>query len=174
MFWPSGTVPVEVCSWFSFTDIWKKHFSNIRIRRPCNDTCGKCTVFFNDFRYCEMRKKVEQSSMDEVEEYDDDLPDLSGRVALDEIAAPLFKDDDVVGEMAKSFLGDDCIEQETILEAAGNHVRQAKGMRHFVQHATESAVHCHNEEVPHADREYVICDYAQNMPLPHYGGEHPG
>jgi hypothetical protein len=77
--------------------------------------------------------------------------------------------------MAKSFLGDDCIEQEKILEAAGNHVRQAKGMRHFVQHANESADHCHCDEVPHADREYVIvCDYVHNMPLPHYGGEQPG
>jgi hypothetical protein len=175
MFWPSGAVPVEVCSWFSFTDIWKTHCSNIHIRRPCNDTCGECTVFRNAFRYREMRKNAEQISMDEVEEDDDDLPDLSDRVELDDTAAPLFKDDDVVGEMAKSFLGSDCIEQETILEAAGNHVRQAKGMRHFVQHATESAVRCRNEEVPHADREYVIvCDYAQNMPLPHYGGEQPG
>jgi hypothetical protein len=96
-----------------------------------------------------------------VEEDDDDLPDLSDRVALEDTAAaaPLFKDDDVVGEMANSFLDDDCIEQETILEAAGNHVCQAKGMRHFVQHTTESAVHYRNEEVPHADREYVIvCD----------------
>jgi hypothetical protein len=32
-----------------------------------------------------------------------------------------------------------------------------------------------NEEVPHADRKYVIvCDYAHNMPLPHDGGEQPG
>jgi hypothetical protein len=115
--------------------------------------------------------------MDEVEEDDDDLPELSDRVALEDTAAvaPLFKDDDVVGEMAKSFLGDDCIEQENILEAAGNHVRQAKGIRHFVQHATEYVVHCRCEEVPHADREYVIvCDYAQNTRLPHCGGEQPG
>jgi hypothetical protein len=77
-----------------------------------------------------MRKKAEQSSMDEVEEDDNDLPELSDRVALEDTAdaAPLLKDDDVVGEMAKSFLGDDCIEQEKILEAAGNHDRQAKGM----------------------------------------------
>jgi hypothetical protein len=102
MFWPSGAVPVEVCSWFSFTDIWKTHCSNIRIRRPCNDTCGKCTVFRNAFLYREMRNKAEQSSMDEVEENDDDFPDLNDRVALEDTAAaaPLFKDDDVVGEMA--------------------------------------------------------------------------
>jgi hypothetical protein len=175
MFWPSGTVPVEVCSWFSFTDIWKTHCSNIRIRRPCNDTCGECTVSRNAFCCREIRKKAEQSIMDEVEEDDDDLPDMSGRVALDDTTAPLFKDDDVVGEMAKSFLGEDCIERETILEVAGNHVCQAKGMRHFVQHATESAVHCRNEEVTHADREYfIVCYYVRNMPLPHYGGEQPG
>jgi hypothetical protein len=60
-------------------------------------------------RYREMRKKSEQSNMDEVEEDDDDLPELSDRVALEDTAdsAPLFKDDDVVGEMAKAFLGDD-------------------------------------------------------------------
>jgi hypothetical protein len=146
MFWPSGAVPVEVSSWFSFTDIWKMHCSNIRIRRPCSDTCGECTVFRNAFRYCEMLKNAEESSMDEVQEDDDDLPELSGHVALEDTAAaaPLFKDDDVVGEMAKSFFGDDCIEQEKILEASCNHVRLAKGMRHFVQHATESAVLCRN------------------------------
>jgi hypothetical protein len=176
IFWPSGAVPIEVCSWFSFTDIWKTHCSNIRIRRPWNDTCGKCTVFRNAFSYHKMRKKTDQRSMDELEEDDDDLPELSDLVAVEDTtsAAPLFKDDDVVGEMAKSFLGDDCIEQEKILEATVNHVLQANGMRHFVQHATESKVHCRCEEVPHKDREYVIvCDYVQNMPLPHYGGEQP-
>jgi hypothetical protein len=58
--------------------------------------------------------------MDELEEDDDDLPELNDCVALEDTAAtsPLFKDDDVVGEMDNSFLGDDCIEQEKILEAA--------------------------------------------------------
>jgi hypothetical protein len=97
MFWPSGTLHVEVCSWLSFTDIWKTHCSNIRIRRPCNNTCGECTVFRNAFRYREIRKSAEQSSMDEVDEDDDDLPDLSDRVELDDTAAPLLKDDDGVG-----------------------------------------------------------------------------
>jgi hypothetical protein len=102
MFWPSGAVPIEVCSWFSFTYIWKMHCSNIRIRRPCNDTCGECTVFRNAFRYREMQKKAEQSSMDEVVEDDDDLPELSDHVTLEYTsdAVPIFKDDDVVVEMA--------------------------------------------------------------------------
>jgi hypothetical protein len=111
MCWPSGAVSVEVCSWFSFTNIWKTHCYNIRIHRPCNDTCGEYTVFQNDFRYREMRKKADHSSIDEVEEEDDDLPEMNDCVALEYTAdaAPLFKDDDVVGEMVRSFLGDDCI-----------------------------------------------------------------
>jgi hypothetical protein len=48
-------------------------------------------------------------------------------------------------------------------------------MRGYVQAATERAKQCRNNEVPHKDREYVIvCDYAQNIPLSHYGGEKPG
>jgi hypothetical protein len=48
-------------------------------------------------------------------------------------------------------------------------------MRHYVQERTAIATQCHNEEVTHHKRDYVIvCDYAQNLPLPHYGGEQPG
>jgi hypothetical protein len=54
--------------------------------------------------------------MVEVEEDDDEfyaLPELRDREELEDAdyTAPLFKDDDVVGDMAKSFLGNDCIEQ---------------------------------------------------------------
>jgi hypothetical protein len=81
----------------------------------------------------------------------------------------------------KTFVSDDvgcvdsCLEQERILEADGFHIAQAKGMRGYVQAATECAKQCRDNEVPHKDRGYVlVCDYAQNMPLPHYGGEQPG
>jgi hypothetical protein len=36
-----------------------------------------------------------------------------------------------------------------ILEAAGFHVSQAKGMRHYIQLATECVNKCRNNEVPH-------------------------
>jgi hypothetical protein len=80
-----------------------------------------------------------------------------------------------VDELVTSFLTGDCLEQERILEAAGNHAHQAKGMRHYIQERTAIAIKRRNEEVPHHEREYVIvCDYAQNLPLPHCGGEQPG
>jgi hypothetical protein len=88
----------------------------------------------------------------------------------------LFDKDDI-----KTFVADDvvcvdsCIEQERILEANGFHISQAKGMRDYVQAETERAKQCRDTEVPHKELDYVLlCNYVQNMPLPHYGGEQPG
>jgi hypothetical protein len=67
-----------------------------------------------------------------------------------------------------------CLEQERIIEATGFHISHAKGIRGFIQAAPAHANQCHNNEVLHKDRNYIlVCDYAQNMPLPHYGDEKP-
>jgi hypothetical protein len=172
MFWRDDADQMEVCSWWSFCEIWKEHCSNIQIHGPCTDTCGECTVFSNAFRYRESRKKEEDEEEGDSED-DDDVLDEPDDPDQDQDAA--FKDDEIVVELAKSFLTGDCLEQERILEAAGNHVHQAKGMRHYVQERTVIATQCRNEEVPHHEREYVIVyDYAPNLPLPHYGGEQTG
>jgi hypothetical protein len=74
MFWPADAADAEtseVCSWFSFRKLWKEHCGNIRIRRPCNDTCGECTIYRNEFRYKETRKKM----IDKDEDSDDDDDD---------------------------------------------------------------------------------------------------
>jgi hypothetical protein len=98
-----------------------------------------------------------------------------GEEAAAEAVSHLFKDDGIIDDIAKSFLTEDCLDQERILEAAGHHVFQAKGVRYYIQKATEAAILCRSLEVVHKDREYVIvCDYAHNMPLPYYGGEQPG
>jgi hypothetical protein len=169
MFWQEDMESFEVCSWWSFRNIWKEHCSNIRIRSPCNDTCGECTIFRNAFRY---RSSKVGKVHDDVS---DGESDSEVEAASDDEDALVDKDD------IKTFVSDDvgcvdsCLEQERILEAAGFHIAQAKGMRGYVQAATERAKQCRDNEVPHKDRDYVlVCDYAQNMPLPHYGGEQPG
>jgi hypothetical protein len=68
MFWPADAETSEVCSSFSFRKLWKDHCANISIHRPCNDTCGKCTIYRNAFRYREARKKM----IDEDDDSDDD------------------------------------------------------------------------------------------------------
>jgi hypothetical protein len=42
MIWPQYTEPSEIYSCFLLQTIWKEHCPNIRIRCPCNDTCGEC------------------------------------------------------------------------------------------------------------------------------------
>jgi hypothetical protein len=138
MFWRDDADQTEVCS---FREIWKEHCSNIRIRCRCNDTCGGCTVFRNAFRYRESRDKEEDEEEGDSED-DDDV--LEKPVDPDQDQDSAFKDDEIVDELAKSFLTGDCLEQERILEAAGNHVHQAKGMRHCVQERTAIATQCRN------------------------------
>jgi hypothetical protein len=106
-------------------------------------------VFCNEFRYRESRKKEEDEEEGDSED-DDDVLDEPDDPAQDQDA--VFKDDEIVDEFTESFLTGDCLEQERILEADGNHVHQAKGMCHYVQERTTIATQCRNEEVPHHER----------------------
>jgi hypothetical protein len=88
----------------------------------------------------------------------------------------LFDKDDI-----KTFVADDvgcvdfCLEQERIIEAARFNISQAKGMCGYVQASTECAKQCRENEVPYKDHYYVlVCVYAQNMTLSHYGGDQLG
>jgi hypothetical protein len=74
----------------------------------------------------------------EDDDSDDDDDSASDDNAEEEEAAAeavshLFKEDDIIDYIAKSFLTEDCLDQERILEAAGHHVLQAKGMRYYTQ-----------------------------------------
>jgi hypothetical protein len=146
-----------------------------RIHSPCSNTCGECTIEHTTFQYKELREK------NTGEEYYSDADNASAinsnteEEAAVKALSHLFKDDIIVDDLSNSFLTAYCIDQERILEAAGNHVVQENGVRHYVQEATEADIMCLSFEVLHKDRECVIvCDYAHNMPLPHYGDEGPG
>jgi hypothetical protein len=77
MFWESDVEVLDVCSWWSFRELWKEHCPNIRIRRSCNDTCGECIVYKNAFRYRENRKREIQEQDDASDsDGDDDFPGL--------------------------------------------------------------------------------------------------
>jgi hypothetical protein len=75
----------------------------------------------------------------------------------DEDGEALFDKDDI-NTFATDYVGcvDLCLEQERILEADGFRIAQAKGMRDYVQAATERAKQCHDNKVPHKDRDYVL------------------
>jgi hypothetical protein len=139
-FWEPDIGTHEVCSWWAFRQLWQKHCSHIKIQAPYNDTCGECTVFRNAFCYRESRKMVPEAE-EECHSSDDDDNSVTGIHAApprpeDDLEDSVSDDEDKdtpprkAGAVdAKDCLTDDCIEQETILEAAGYHVMQAKAMR---------------------------------------------
>jgi hypothetical protein len=135
MFWQADMESFEFCAWWSFSNIWKKNCFNIRIRSPCNDTCGECTIFQNSFhnRSSNVEKVDDDVSYGEpashVKPASDDEAASDGEALFDKDGMKTFVVDDVG-------CADSCLEQEWILEAAGFYIAQAKGMHGYVQAAT--------------------------------------
>jgi hypothetical protein len=125
MFWQAYMESFEVCSWWYFRNIWKEHCSNIRIFSPCNDTCGKCTLFRNDFRYRSSKVgKVNDDISDEKTVYEFE-PAPDDEAASDGEA--LFDKDDIKAVVSDDVgCVDSCLNKEWILEADGFHISQAK------------------------------------------------
>jgi hypothetical protein len=144
---------------------------NTRIRAPCNDTCGECTILRNAFRYRERRQQTIESSDDSDDSDDDKLKDEHG--INNERHAEFKKGEDEVSNLEKSLLTSDCIRQEAVLEAAGFHVTQSRALRGMVQYRTQAAIESLIALKMHDTRDRVlVCDYAQNVN--YYGGEQPG
>jgi hypothetical protein len=59
--WEPDIGTQEVCSWWAFRKLWQERCSHIKIWAPCNDTCGKCTVFRNACHYQESSKMVPEA-----------------------------------------------------------------------------------------------------------------
>jgi hypothetical protein len=163
----------EIVSWWSLRHIWREDLPIIRIRAPCNDTCGDCTILLNAFRYRERRQQTSENSDDSDDSDDDKLEDEHGND--NERHAEFKEGEDEVSNLAKSLLTSDCIRQESVLEAVGFHVTQARAMRGMVQYRTQEASESLIVLKRHDTRDRVlVCDYAQNVNYPHYGGEQPG
>jgi hypothetical protein len=73
--WEVGMDTEEIVSWWSFRHIWHEDLPNIRIRAPCNDTCGECTIISNAFRYRERRQQTSEDSVKSDDRDDDKLED---------------------------------------------------------------------------------------------------
>jgi ribosome-binding ATPase YchF (GTP1/OBG family) len=75
-------------------------------------------------------------------------------------------------DIAQSFLAGDCAEEESTIEAALYYVEQAKVMRELAQHWAQEAKDDIENCVLHTKKRYcLVCDYAQNLGIPHFGKE---
>jgi hypothetical protein len=135
--------------------------------------CGECTILCNAFRYRERRQQTSENSDESDDSDDDKLEDERGND--DERHAEFKEGEYEVSNLAKSLLTSDCIRQEAVLEAAGFHVTQSRAMRGMLQYRTREAIESLIALKRHDTRYRVlVCDYAQHVNYPHYGGEQPG
>jgi hypothetical protein len=105
-------------------------------------------LFYNAFHYHESCKKAEaecDGSDDDDDRDNDHCDEEQNNVG--------FKDDEIVDDLEKSFISGHCLDQERIIEAAGCHIKQVKGMRGYVQQRTAAGIECRTKEVPHQDHE---------------------
>jgi hypothetical protein len=80
-----------------------------------------------------------------------------------------------VSNLAKYLLTSYCIRQEAVLDNAGFHVTQSRAMRGMVHYRAQEAIESLIALKRHDTRYRVlVCDYAQNINYPHYGGEQLG
>jgi hypothetical protein len=164
--WGNDMDTEEIVSWWSFRHIWREDLPNIHIRAPCNDKFGECTILHNAFRY---RERRQQTSEDSDESDNDKLEDERGND--NERHADFKEGEDEVSNLTKSLLTSDCIRQKAVLEAAGFRVTQSRAILGMVQYRAREAIESLIELKRHDTRERVlVCDYAQNINYPHYGG----
>jgi hypothetical protein len=128
------------------------------------DTCGECSIFWNAFRYSQSHQKSTTAS-------DSD----SDSNINDEYAYDMEASEENVSALTKSFLAGEEYDTEVIIEAAGHHILQSKSMRAPIQSKTKLAIESVIDEKCHINHgRVIVCDFAQNLPLPHFGGEQPG
>ncbi|KAL7558198.1 hypothetical protein ACA910_009421 [Epithemia clementina (nom. ined.)] len=93
------------------------------------------------------------------------------------------EDHEEAQEQMMIFVGDDDDENESddnyvrdeeIIPAAARHVTSAREMRCSIKDRQETSQQLKANNVEHSDMCYmIIIDYAQNMDVPHFGGEQP-
>lgn len=141
-----GIEPNETCHWHTFWSYWKKHFPNLRVRKPSADVCGDCHKFFN-------RIKFKSAS-----------PAAETETAMAE-----------VGEIAAAMVPPEIEEDENHIEMARGHVVDAREMRKFANQKMKEAQEDERNDVAWSDRRNcLVVDYCQNMELPFFGASQPG
>jgi hypothetical protein len=175
--WQDAMETTAVAGWTSFRRIWKESCPKIQICQPCNDTCGECSIFQNAFRYRQAHQKSttasdsdSDSNIDNEDEYDD-----NGGIVKDVIPEEMEASEENISVLAKSFLAGEEYGTGLIIEVAGHHVLQSKSIGGLIQFKTKLAIESVIDEKDHTNHgQVMVCDFAQNLPAPNFGGEQPG
>lgn len=136
--WPEGSSQ-PVASWSIFIEVWKLHFAKLKVRRPCEDTCGECFILRNDFRYLDRknrpRNQIAASALGNAD--DDDSTNSS------------------IGEELDWELNDnEEFPEEQLINRANEHVVQAQAQRALASQRIQEAKEASDKS--HAERRFVF------------------
>jgi hypothetical protein len=155
LLWEANVEITEIVVWWTFRKIWKEHCPKIRIWN-CNDTCGECTIFRNDFSYRHSHQKVDDSESKTSSDNDESDNEDDIDAAMKDIETI----EENISTLATSFLAGVEHDIEVIIESEHHHVHQSRSMRVLVQLKTQLAIQSllHQKRHPERDR-MVVCDF---------------
>lgn len=143
----------EIPCWTAFHSFWNEYYPDLLVSRPAADICSHCYKFYNRHKY----------SKGELLSDTDDDDNNNEEVTTTETAAGPVQVDEITNQ-----------KEIDILQAA-EHVKQARAQRLLVNKKVSKARDDRKNNIRHSERTYtLICDYSQNMALPHFGTSQPG
>lgn len=167
-----GVTSLPCPSWTAYRSFWDKHYKLLKVRRPVEDICSFCYKFTNRHKYKANSAASNEAGRDgdtddDEQEAQDDTPrgetdDTRSRVDPNRQLDPVDVDNDT-------------LETELSLMEAALHVKMARAQRTLVNNKIIAARTDRSNKVEHSRRTYtLICDFGQNMALPHFGAHQPG
>jgi hypothetical protein len=117
--WPAGSVALPVCCWKDFLWIWKAEFPKLKIRNPCEDTCGECHRIRNSFRMLDRISRAKRSlAPSESSSSDSEVSTVSSSYFSDDGSVELF-----------NYLKAQDYPIETVIDEASRHATNAQNQR---------------------------------------------
>jgi hypothetical protein len=122
-----------VCSWSAFHKIWKDRFPKLKIRNPCEDTCGECLKLRNRIHVLDRLNVFRQRHQYRQEQQDAD--DGASSESSDNYVYPTDQ------ELFQEFEGVEYPDEVVIMECNA-HVVHAQAQRSLAKSRIEAAKSC--------------------------------
>ena len=176
--WPETSITLPVPDWSSFRLVWKRKCPKVKIRNICEDTCPECYVLKNKFRFLGRQATAADADLLLSSSSGDEASSSSSSQSGGGSDKENYRDEELIAE-------------------ATNHAEEAQQQRALAKARQQTATEEAN--YPHENRRFVVvflplytcllklahisslstssycivCDYAQNVELPHFGAEQP-
>jgi hypothetical protein len=136
-----------------YLSFWNKQYPDLLVSKLAADICSHCYKFYNRHKFSKGGLSDDKS---------DEVTTTTTTTTEEEQNGPIQVDDTTK-------------QKENDIVQAAQHVEQARAQRLLVNTKIAKARLDRSIDIPHNERTYtLICDYGQNMVLPHFGSSQPG